>query len=456
MTRIRMDTDLLFKNADAIHAIGERFRRDADSLLSRIQGVGSACPDLAASARKDALEAQQWILSLSLRLETHAEMLAALANAFKSIDEETIAALIAAQGEGWFRQTYFPVLLYPDPEGFTPYYLPQTRVWLSDWVPVYVQGVQGLRQVATYHTGRLVTNVVGEWTDPRTGKGYYVADLGGGQFVYIPKSKNSAAVDLSLIPNREGSFTDGQQVADPPLPPPFGPDGRDPAWYLPGDPWQNLILGNMDIDGIGGGRFPDIPHTNLCGELSVLFAVGETDLEGGLSRFAQLRGLGYWNSDGTKTEYHGTQVLQNTHHTTSAYDLKRLFEECGYEAQISNGGLPPPDVLAAKIQSGHSVVVLTELDTRREIFLPSANSFGPNPTYGQLVPGAAPQTPGRAAHWVTVTDVFQDGGGDIFVEVFNPYSGSKETYTWDTFVKTCQQPGSQTAGSYTYVEAVKP
>jgi hypothetical protein len=456
MARIQVDTDLLLKNADALHAAGERFHRYADTLLGKILALGGAYPELQADSRKDAYEAQQLILSVQSRLEIKADTLAALARAFKSIDDETIAALIALRGEGWFQQTFFPSGPQPDLEGYDPYYLPQTRMLLVDWVPVYVLGPNGLSQIDTYQTGRIVGGILGEWTDPKTGKSYYVVDLGGGKFGFIPKEKKSIRLDLSKIPDRDGIFADGQKIPNPDLPPPYGSDTRNPDWYIPGGPWQDLILGKMNIAGLGAATFPLIPHANLCGELSVLFCVGETDLEAGLSKFAQLKGLGYWNIDGTKTEYTGTQVLQNIHHTTSSYDLKRLFEAYGYDASISNSVMPSPEELAEKIQSGHKLVFLTELDTRKEIPSPITGLSIPNPTYGQLVPGAPPSTLGRAAHWVTVTDVFQDGSGSMFVKVFNTFSGSEETYSWDTFVKTCQQPGAQTTGSYTYVEAVKP
>jgi hypothetical protein len=455
MSRIRVDTDLLLKNAGDLHNCDENFKKNADTLVSKLLCIGGEYPNLISDAHKDAFTAQETLQSIQSRLSIKADSLVALARAFQSIDDETIAALIAARGEGWFLQTFFVSPLYPDVDGFDPYYLPKTLMFRMDWVPVFVPGPHGLTQIDTYHTGCIVKNVVGTWTDPKTGIIYFVADLGGGSFAYIPQSKKSTEIDLSKIPDLEGVFTDGQRIPDSDLPPPFGTDGRKPEWFKPGDPWQNLILGKMNISGLGSTAFPLIPHANLCGELSVLAAVGETDLESGLSRFAHLRGLGYWNLDGTKTEYTGTQVLQNVGHTTSAYDLKRLFEEYGREARISTAVMPAPDELADKLRSGSNFVFLTELDTRKEIPSPTTGKPMPNPTYGQLVPGASPETPGRAAHWVTVTDIFQDGKGDIFVTVFNPYSGCEEAYSWDTFVKTCQQPGTQKTGSYTYIEAWK-
>jgi hypothetical protein len=327
---------------------------------------------------------------------------------------------------------------------------------LADWIPVYEMSSRGLKQTDTFHIGKILDRVVGIYTDPTTGIEYYAVDLGGGRFGFLPRQRASARIDLSKIPDRDGEFHDGQKVSGSISQLAETTAAMHPDWFTPGQPWQDFILGRMKIHGLGGASFPMTPHSNLCGELSVLSALGETDLEAGLSRFARLRGLGYWNIDGSKTEYTGTQVLQNVGHATSAYDLRRLFEEYEWNARISTAVMPAPDVLAEKIRSGGKLVFLTELDTLKEIPSPSTGRPVPNPACGQLVPGGAPATPGRAAHWVTVTDVFQDGDGMFFVQVFNSYSGCEETYSWDSFVKTCQQPGTQTTGSYTYLEASPP
>jgi hypothetical protein len=456
MTRIRVDTDLLLNNAESIHLRAENFQKNGEALLLSILGVGSEYAELTAQARRDAYAARETIQSVHIPLEIKADGLAALARAFRSIDDETVSILLALRGEGWFLQTFFPSPLLPDFAGFEPCFVPQTWILLSNWVPVYVKGQHGLTQTGTFHTGKILDRVVGTWTDPATGMAYFVVDTGGGRLAYIPRQRKSARIDLAKIPDREGVYADGQRVPGVDVPPPFTKVGSNPDWHNPADPWQNFILGRMKVNSLGGVAFPMTPHSNLCGELSVLRAVGETDLETGLSRFAKLRGLGFWNLDGSKTEYTGTQVLQNVGHTTSAYDLRRLFEDFGWEAGISRAEMPAPDVLAEKVRSGGKFVFLTELDTLKEIASPTTGKPIPNPKYGQLVPGAAPATPGRVAHWVTVTDVFQDGEGKFFVQVFNPYSGCEEAYSWDTFVSTCQQPGTQETGSYTYVEAVRP
>jgi len=456
MTRIRVDTDLLFKNAEAVRLRADSLRKNGEVILSRILGVGGEYTELTAQARRDAYTTRETIQAIRAPLEIKADGLAALARAFRSIDDETISAILALRGEGWFLQTFFPSLLLPDIAGFEPCFVPQTWILLSDWVPVYIKGPHGLTQTDTFHTGKILDRVSGSWKDPATGIEYLVVDLGGGRFAFIPRNRKSARVDPSKIPNRDGAYTNGQTVPGTDSMLRFEIGGLPPDWHMPGDPWQNFTLGRMDITGIDGASFPMTPHGNLCGQLSVLRAVGETDLEEGLTRFAQLRGLGYWNIDGTKTEYTGTQVLQNVGHMTSAYDLRRVFEDYDWDAGISHASLPAPDAMAERIQTGTEFVFLTELDTRKEITSTETGRPVPNPNYGRLVPGAAPATPGRAAHWVTVTDVFQDNEGRIFVQVFNPYSGNEEAYSWDTFVKTCQQPGNQVAGSYTYISATPP
>jgi hypothetical protein len=453
MPRIRVDTDLLFAEAEKIHDGGASLRKLETQLPARILSIGFEYAELAADARRDAYAAQELLRSVRQRLEAKADSLAALGRAFRSIDDEAITALIALRGEGWLTRTFFTPPQPPGMDGFEPYFLPQTRMALADWTPVYVQGRSGLTQVDTYHIGSIIGNVVGVWTDPKNGRRYFVAESGG-VFYFVPEAKQSRRIDVEALPDREGRFPDGAPL-DAALPHPFGPDDRDPAWYAAGDPWQNLILGKMNIRGIGGAIFSLIPHHNLCGELSVFFCVGEADLEDGFSRFAQMRNLGYWNPDGSKTEYTGTQVLQDPNHATSAYDLRRLFEDYGWQAEISNGALPPPDELAEKIASGEKLVFLTELDVLPVKYSAVENAMTPNPTYGQLVAGAPPQTPGRAAHWVTVTDVFQDGDGGICVEVFNTYSGKKESYSWETFAGSCRQPGNQ-IGSFTFLDAAPP
>ncbi len=454
MTGSKTETDLLLKQAADIHALDENFRKSADTLLKKILSAGGENSNLTAESRKDAISAGETIRTLQTRLGREADFLAALAKARQSLDDEAIEEFLRMRGEEEFVRTFFPTPMLPQIAGFEPFYLSQTRMVRSDWAQVYVQGSRQLTQTDTYHTGRIVANVIGMWVNPKSKKSYCVLDMGGGKFAYVPDGKFGPPIDVSKIPDREELSGDGRRgpVSDLWNPPEAGE--RKGEWRRPGDPWQNFIVGNMRVTGLRGAAFPATPHANLCGELSVFFAVGETDLEAGLTKFAQMKGFGYWSINGKKTEYTGTQVLQNVNHATSSYDLRRLFEEYGWKARIQNGVMPMPDDLAEKLRSGGKTVFLVELDTRTKAHSKQTGQWIDNPTCGQLVAGASAPAAGRAAHWVSVTDVFQDKRGTIQVKVMNTYSGCEETYTWETFCKSCKNPGSST-GSYTFLEAMK-
>jgi hypothetical protein len=468
MPRIKVDIDLLLEKAGDIHQAAAEINHAGDDLAAEAlrNAGGDPSTDLQASVRGDVFAAAELIHKLERGLSAESEKLAALSRAFRSVDEETIGYLNRMTESIGLAQSIIDPRKDPDLEGFERYDPPRTAMAISNWAVMYNQNLKTALHTFTF--GEMVGNIIGAWTDPKTGIAYEVVDLGNGRYGYIPASRLSGLLDYSKIPIRDELFTDGQKVFDPDLPAPWGTGLWPPElewnsqngarlskeWHKQGDPWQNLILGDMKISGLGPGKFPTTAHANLCGELSVLFAVGETDLEAGLSKFAQLTGLGYWDQDGNKVEYTGTQVLQNPNHPTSAYDLARLFAAYGYQRTCSSGVLPTPDTLAEQLASGHQFIFLAELDTLKEIPSKESGAMTANPTYGKLVCGAPPNTPGRAAHWVAVTDVFQDKNGDLDVEVFNPYSGLKETYSWDTFVKTCQHPGNS-GGSFEYVEAWK-
>ncbi len=454
MAKIRVDPSLLSQQSKAIERAAGEINRAGDDLLTRVlrEISGSSFAELRASGRSDAGAARELMNRIGSDLSVRSDTLAALSRTFQSVDDTAIRFLNGMTDESRRMQVNSRPQSYPDREGFEPYDLPQKAMAVSNWAVMYAADLKTI--LHTYRIGELIGNIVGTWTDPQTGRKYYVVDLGNGRYGYIPADRLSGPIDFSRIPSREGVFANGEKDPFGDLPAPIGADRWRPEWLRAGDPWQNLMLGFMHIAGINHAIFGTTAHANLCGELSVMFAVGETDIEAGLSRFAQLTGLGYWDGTGKKVEYTGTQVLQNPNHATSAYDLTRFFQAYGYECGSSSGVLPTPEKLADQLASGHKFIFLTELDTMTKIPSKETGKLIANPTYGQLVPGAPPNTPGRAAHWVSVTDVFQDGNGDIDVEVFNPYTGRKETYSWDTFDKTCQQPGNS-GGSFDYVEAWK-
>jgi hypothetical protein len=454
MTRIRVDPSLLSQQSNEIERTADEVARAAGELSAQAERDirGSSFPEFRVSARSDAALARELMDQIRRDLSGHSVKLAALSRAFQSADDETIILLNAMTGLHRLEPNRFGPQSFPDIDGLEPYDLPQTEMAITNWAVMYDSGLKTI--LHTYRIGELIGNIVGSWTDAQTGRKYSVVDLGNGKFGYIPADRLSGPIDFSKIPFREGFFYNGETDSLGELPAPMGADRWKSDWRRAGDPWQNLILGFMHIVGIDNAVFRKTAHANLCGEMCVMYSVGETDIENGLSVFAQLTGLGYWDESGKKVEYTGTHVLQNPNHPTSAYDLTRYFQAYGYQSGSSGGVLPTPEKMADQLASGHKFIFLTELDTLKEIPSKETGALIANPTYGQLVPGAPKNTPGRAAHWVALTDVFQDANGDVEVEVFNPYTGQKETYSWETFVKTCQQPGNS-GGSFGYIEAWK-
>jgi len=452
LPKIRVDPDLLEKLAGEIYRLAGDLNQAGDGLLNEVgRRIGATeYPDLQSSARGDAFSARDLINGIQRDLTGEADRLRLLSRAFRAVDDEAISFLTYQLGEAWLGQT-FAGPRYPDLVGFEPYYVPQTAMATSDWAVMYDQNLK--TALHTYKTGEFVENIVGTWTDPKTGQKYYVVDLGNGKYGYIPADRLSDPIDFSTIPAREGTFADGQTDLQLALPAPWGTDQWPEGWHSRGDPWQDLILGKTGIIGTRGAPVTRMtPHPNLCGPLSVLFALGETDIAGGLTKFAGLSNLGYFDKDHQWISQTGTDILEGGKPTGPDDLIKFIKQFDGWNATTGPGKMPTPSELEDKIKTGHKFIFLTELDTNKDIY--QGGEKVPNPTSGQLVPGAPPNTPGRAAHWVTVTDVFQDSNGKIQVEVFNTYTGKPEIYSWDTFVKTCRQPGNN-PGSYTYVEAWK-
>jgi hypothetical protein len=450
MSGRQADPDRLRNPAEKIHEIGETFRISADDLSGSLQQSSDT-----ADPSADIQSVVGAVRETAAQLSHHANLLAALAAAYLSLDDEAIESFLQRRGEEAFIRRFLPAASYPQIDELEPYFLPRLRMVQSEWTPVYVLDSQRLRQTNTFHTGRILRNAIGTWSNPETQTAYCVALVDDGTTLYLPEGTLSPPIDAARIPNREGVWDEGQRgpVSDPWQS--AMEDGAEANWRNPGDPWQYFILGRMSITGLRGAVFPSVPHANLCGELSVLSAVGEKDLVAGFSRFAQLTGLGYWNIDGGKTEYSGTQVLQNVGHTTSSYDLKRLFEAYGWACRIHGGTMPLPDEWAEFLRSGGKVVFLTELDARKKAHSSKDGAWIDNPEYGRLVSGAQPHAAGLAAHWVSVVDVFQDGRGSIRVRVWNTYSGCDETYSWERISRSGKNPGTS-AGSYTFLEAVPP
>jgi hypothetical protein len=255
-----------------------------------------------------------------------------------------------------------------------------------------------------------LSDILGVYTQPGTGKKYYVVFLGydgGGKpiYGYMPFYANlSGPVDASAVPVRKGAFSDGEAGDGSGFPDPWG-KGKWPAdwianeWWL-GGPLQDLNLKKMGLKGM-----LDAWNKNLCGELAVLESLGFPDISSGLEQFAGM-GTRFKNILSKDKPILGT-------------DLIAYFLSFGYPAAQKTGPMPTPSDLAQGLAAGGKYIFLTDLDT----------------TSGKLSAG------GHASHWVALQGVFQNEDGNYFVEVFNPYNNRPEYYSWEVFVATCKSPG---------------
>ncbi|NIQ36982.1 MAG: hypothetical protein GTN81_00100 [Proteobacteria bacterium] len=141
------------------------------------------------------------------------------------------------------------------------------------------------------------------------------------------------------------------------------------------------------------GLYPD-KHVNLCGELAVIGAVGDTIPEG----------LGVFS------EVDGGAVILQTNDTSYWYHLRDFFIEYGWEASY-DAGQTTPENLADELSLGRAVVALVDL----------------NSTSGLL------QSGGGTPHWVTVLQVLGTNGNGSAVRVYNSFENREEYYTWGRF-----------------------
>jgi hypothetical protein len=135
-------------------------------------------------------------------------------------------------------------------------------------------------------------------------------------------------------------------------------------------------------------------HYNLCGELAVIGAVGDTVPEG----------LGVFD------EMDDDDDILQKNRTTGFGDLQDFFVEYGWEADYETGQATVED-LADELRLGRAVVVLADLN--------STNSL--------LQPG------GGTPHWFTVLQVLGTNGGGNAVRVYNSFQNREEYYTWGRF-----------------------
>ncbi|MGD0173128.1 MAG: hypothetical protein ABSC61_01645 [Anaerolineales bacterium] len=336
--RIRVDPDLLEKLADELHQLTGVLNLAGDNLLNEImrRSGNTEYPDLQSSARGDAFASRDLISGIQRDLSGEADRLRLLSRAFRAIDDEAITFLTCQLGEQWLGQTFGRPQSHPDIKGFEPFYVPQTRMALTDWVYAYAQGCYGLARIDIYAAGRIIDNIIGSWTDSKTGKKYFIVDQGNGLFMYILMDQLSNLIDLSAIPYREGSYSNGMVVENSSLPPPWGRNSWPQSWidneWWKGGPQQDLRLGKMGLPGRDGKPLAgllDSAHANLCRELSVIASTGNTDIVGDLSIFANSKEVG-----------NGLAILKEPTMGTTPENLADFYRALGWHADPHQSAVP--------------------------------------------------------------------------------------------------------------------
>jgi hypothetical protein len=157
-------------------------------------------------------------------------------------------------------------------------------------------------------------------------------------------------------------------------------------------------------------------HYNLCGELSVIGAVGGV-IPDGLDLFNDLDFVtdhtvtvnkGKENEREIKLDT-GAHVFKNNLGTWASH-LEEFFEAYGWEAVVDTGDATVEN-LTEELEVGRAVVALVELST----------------TNGFLEPE------GGTAHWVSVLQVLHTRDGEDIVRIYNPFQNREEYYRWDHF-----------------------
>lgn len=138
-------------------------------------------------------------------------------------------------------------------------------------------------------------------------------------------------------------------------------------------------------------------HNNLCGELAVIAALGDT-VPHGLAVFH--------STDQGKAIIRGND-------TTGWWDLEDFFAQYDGWAAGSTTGAMSQRELAGELQQGEAVIALVSL----------------NAGNGLLEQGDQ----GHIAHWVTVLEVLPTQDGQGAVRVYNSFQNREEYYTWAYF-----------------------
>lgn len=139
-------------------------------------------------------------------------------------------------------------------------------------------------------------------------------------------------------------------------------------------------------------------HYNLCGQLAVIAAVGDT----------VPHGLSVFHSTDS-----GREIIREGR-TTAWWDLEQFFGQYqGWAAESATGAVSQGE-LAEQLRQGEAVVALVSL----------------NKLTGFLEQGDQSR---HIAHWVTVLEVLPTQDGQGAVRVYNSLQNREEYYTWAYF-----------------------
>jgi hypothetical protein len=133
MSGRQADPDRLRNPAEKIHEIGETFRISADDLSGSLQQSSDT-----ADPSADIQSVVGAVRETAAQLSHHANLLAALAAAYLSLDDEAIESFLQRRGEEAFIRRFLPAASYPQIDELEPYFLPRLRMVQSEWTPVYV------------------------------------------------------------------------------------------------------------------------------------------------------------------------------------------------------------------------------------------------------------------------------------------------------------------------------
>jgi hypothetical protein len=210
------------------------------------------------------------------------------------------------------------------------------------------------------------------------------------------------------------------------------PDGsiEEVAQYLaPG-----LIITEEDRLAIIDGTGDDVifsTHYNLCGQLSVIAAMG-LDFSEGLKIFALIT-IETWDKEdlyGIKEgdelydEFkRGSDILRMPGMTTSYATLENFIEDAGgSEVSASHMKNGTKEALLDLLIKGDKMISLVNIDGN-----------------GKLVPYDDVTKP--IAHWVWVQDIITTKSGETLVRIYNPFMNREEVYSWDEFAAAWDTTG---------------